>query len=322
MKRTAVLLTFAVIASAIAYAADAPTFSLRKVQLKDWTRQGEIQKVVGQKLYDLIDGFADIHMGFSYLDSEHMKLKKGKSELEISVFRVDTSDNAYGLYSALHQRDGELSDLADEASYSPGTMILWRGPYCVEVKDVSEESISKEETVAVTKAIGEALEGKHQPPELVRALPREKLAYRGVLYFHNRHPLDGIWYMGIENVLLLGSDPTSHTKVEAVYATYELPNGAEGILTIRYPQADEAQKAFGLFTDSVKKDMVSTNDQAPWRTLTAKNGKQTVAYQKDRLLVLALESSQADAVKPIIEKLAKNLEPKKEPKAKSAEEKK
>jgi hypothetical protein len=312
MKRVIALVGLAALAGALAYSADTAAFSLRKVQLKDWVTQGEIQKVVGMKLYDLIDGFADIHLGFNYQDSEHIKLKRGKKELEVSVFREDTPDNAYGLYSCLRQRDGELVDLSDEASYSPGTAVLWRGPYCVEVKDVSEESASKEDLLSVGKAIGEALEGKHQPPELVRALPKDKLLWRSVMYFHNRHPLDQVFYVGTENVLLLGADATSHTKVEAAHATYELPGGAQGIAVIRYPDPAEGKKALSLYTESVRKDMVSVNEQSPWATMTAKNGKQTLAFQKDRFLILAFETDQAGAVKPVIEALAKNLEPKKE----------
>ncbi|MBM3333783.1 hypothetical protein FJY63_03895, partial [Candidatus Sumerlaeota bacterium] len=45
------------------------TFSLGSVRLANWARDGQIQKVVGIKLYDLIDGYADIHMGFNYVDS-------------------------------------------------------------------------------------------------------------------------------------------------------------------------------------------------------------------------------------------------------------
>jgi len=316
MKRAMALTALVLLVDALAYSADTATFSLGQVHLKDWVTQGEIQKVVGTKLYDLIDGFADIHLGFNYVDSEHIKLRRGKKELEVSVFREDSPDNAYGLYSCLRQRDGELVDLPDEASYSPGTAVLWRGPYCVEVKDVSEESASKEDLMAVSRAIGEALEGRHPPPELVRALPKEKLAWRGVMYFHNRHPLDQIYYVGTENVLLLGADATSHTKVEAVYATYDLLGGSQGIVAIRYPDPAEAKKAAGLYAESVRKDMASVNEQAPWSTMTAKNGKQTIAFQKDRLLMLALESSQADAAKAIMETVARNLEPKKEAEAK------
>jgi len=314
MNRMILCSMLATLITAMAPRAQAQGFSLSKVQQKDWATQGEMQKVAGQKLYDLIDGFADIHMGFAYIDSEHIKLKKGKKELEVAVYREDTPGNAYGLYSALRQRDGELVELPDEASFSPGTMILWRGPYCVEVKDVGGESGSKEEVVAVAKAIGDQIEGKHEPPELVRALPKEKLVWRAVLYFHNRHPLDQIYYMGTENVLLLEVEPGKPPKAEAAYATYELPGGAQGILTIRYAAPETAQKALGLYTESVRKDMASVSDQAPWRTLTAKNGQQTLAFQKDRLLILALESSQADAVKPIVEKIAANLEPKKKEK--------
>jgi len=312
MKRTVISLSLAILIGGAAFGADTGGFSLGKVQLKDWIVDGGIQKVAGQKLYDLIDGFADIHMGFSYIDSEHMKLKKGKKQFEVSVFREDTSDNAFGLFSCLRQRDGEMLDLSDQAAYSTGTAHLWRGSYCVEVKDVGEESASKAEVLAALKSIGDSLEGKHQPPELVRALPKESLVVGGVMYFRNRHPLDQVYYEGTENVLLLDTDVTSRTNVEAVYATYNLPDGAQGLLAIRYPEADKAPKALSLFADSLKKDLASTSDQPPWRTLTARNGKQTIAFQKGRLLVLALESSQADAVRPIMETLARNLEPKKE----------
>ena len=312
MKRTMISLGLAMVIGRAAFGADAGGSSLAKVQLKDWIIDGGIQKVVGQKLYDLIDGFADIHMGFSYIDSQHMKLKNGKKQFEVSLFREDTSDNAFGLFTCLRQRDGEPVDLPDEGSYSGGTAHLWRGPYCAEVKDVGEESASKEELLAVLKSIGDTLGGKHQPPELVRALPKEKLAERGVMYFRNRHPLDQLYYVGTENVLLLDSDVTSHTNVEAVYATYDLPNGAQGILTIRYPEAEKGARALALFSDSLKKELASTSDQPPWRTMTARNGKQTIALQKGRLLIFALESSQADAIRPIMETIAKNLEPKKE----------
>ena len=312
MRRTIGLLSLAVLAGVAANAADSTLFSLRKAQFKDWTPQGEIQKVVGQKLYDLIDGFADIHMGFYYIDSEHMKLKRDKKELEVNVYRVKDSDDAYGLYSALHQRDGELIALTDEASYSTGTLIAWRGPYTIEVKDVGEQPSSKDEMSAVAKTVADMMEGKHQPPELVRALPKEKLVYRGVLYFRNRHPLDQIWFMGTDNVLLLGNDITSPTKVEAVYATYSLPDGDQGLLVIRYPEIETAKKALGLYTESVRNDMATIEDKAPFEILTAKNGKQTLAFQKDRVLILGLETTQAGPVKSIVEAIAKNLEPKKE----------
>jgi hypothetical protein len=250
-------------------------------------------------------------MGFAYIDSEHMTVRKGKTDLEISVFHVDSPANAYGLYSCLRDREGKQLDVADEASFAYGTAILWRGPYCIEIKDVSEEPAPDDQIISVCKTLSEALDGRHQRPELVRAFPEEKLNYRGLIYFHNRHPFDQIYYLGTEDILLLGNDATQKTGVEAVYADYELPKGPQGVLTLRYPKAEQAKKALDLYTKSVQDDLTSSEDTAPWRILTMKNGKQTVVFQKDRLLILSFETAQADAVRPVIEKIAKNLEPKK-----------
>lgn len=313
MNRTLTILALSALVGAVAPSAHADGFSLQQVQLKGWVKQGEIQKVVGHKLYDLIDGFADIHMGFAYIDSEHVNLKKGKWELEISVFRTDTPGNAFGLYSCLRDREGEALGLPDEAAFAYGTAVLWRGPYCVEVKDISEEEAPKEEIVAVCKAFSDSMTGHHQRPELVRAFPRDNIVDRGLMYFHYRHPFDQIYYMGTENVLLLGSDVFKPTKTEAAYAEYKLSRGSQGILALRYPKIEEAAKALNLYAASLKSDVVSTEDDAPWRALTLKNGKQTLAFQRGRLLILAFETTEADAVRAIMTKLAKNLEPRKKP---------
>ncbi len=301
-----------VAAGRIARPADLVSFSLAKVQIRDWVRQGDIQKVVGEKLYDLIDGFADIHMGYAYADSEHMKLTQGKKEFEVAVYRLSNSDNAYGLYSALRQRDGEIIAVPDEASYSPGMVVLWRGPYCIEVKDVGEEGATQEDLIAVARTIAQEIPGQHPLPELVRALPKEKLRANGILYIHDRHPLDQIWFMGTDNILLLEASAGKPAKAEAVYAGYDLPGGEQGILAARYVAPEDCAKALALFTESVKKDMASVASESPWHTFTARNGKKTLVFQKDRLLILGLESDQSEVVRGIIEKIAKALEPKKD----------
>lgn len=313
MKRTIVAFGLVLLIGATALDARTEGFSLKQVPLKEWTKKDDVKKVVGEKLYDLIDGFADIHMGFAFVDSEHVTLRKGKWELEISVFRTDTPGNAFGLYSCLRDREGESLGLTDEAAYAYGTAVLWRGPYCIQVTDLSEEEAPKQEIVAVCKTLSESLKGRHQRPELVRAFPKERLVDRGLMYFHYRHPFDAIYYTGTENVLLLGSDVFKPTKTEAAYAEYKLAKASQGILALRYSKAEEAAKALKLYGGSIKNDVVSTKDDAPWRVLTLKNGKQTLGYQKGRLLVLAFETAEAPAVRAIVEKIAKKLQPPKKP---------
>lgn len=303
-----ILIAASVVLGALRPAA-ADGFSLRQVHLKDWVAKGEIQKVVGKKLYDLIDGFADIHMGFNYRDSEHLTVRKGKWELEVSVFRVDSPANAYGLYTCLRDRDGELVDVGDEGSYAYGTAVAWRGPYCIEVKDVSEQEAPKEEILAVCREIASTLKGGYERPQLVRALPSKNLDYKGLIYFHHRHPLDQIYYLGTENVLLLGTDAMKPSRVEAVYAEYKLSRGRHGLLVLRYPKGEQARKAVELYSSSARGDAASVENQEPWRVFRTKSGKATVVLCKGRLLMIAFEAAQPDAIKAVMAKIASNLEP-------------
>lgn len=312
MKRMMACLIAAAFVCATAQAAQ---ISLQNVKIDDWSEEGSVKKVVGKALYDLIDGFADIHMGFAFLDSEHVTLKKGKAELEVSVFRVDSTDNGFGLYSCLRDRaEGKPFDAGVEASYAYGTAIIWAGPYVIEVKDISEEPAPDEDIIAAAKQIAAAYAGpRPKLPELIRAYPKEKLVDSGMIYFHHRHPFDQVYYLGSENPLQIGLDAMKPSGLEAAYASYKLPKGVQGVLALRYKKPDVAAKALDDYTKMLADQLQSTEKDAPWVTLTAKNGKQTLAYLKDRVLILAFESSQVEPTQQIVTQIAKNLEPKKKP---------
>jgi len=312
MKQLVAISIGALLVATLASRSDAAAFALQGAAPSGWTAQGDVNKVIGQKLYDLIDGFADIHMGFAFQESEHLTLSKGKARVEVSVFRTDTPANAFGLYSCLRDRTGELLAIGDGASIAYGTAVAWRGPYVVEVKDTSEAPAPAEEIVALTRALVARIEAHGEPPDLVRAFPREGLVEKGLVYFRHRHPLDQIYYMGTENVLGLGVDAMAASSVEAVYADYELPKGPQGVLALRYVKPEEAAKALAAYTASVKEEMTSVKAEAPWTTLTARNAKTTLAFQKDRILILAFESSQPAETKAVIEKIAKALAPRKD----------
>jgi hypothetical protein len=298
-----------------AWGAGATAFSLKQALPGGWTPKDAPKKVVGKALYDLIDGFADIHMGFDFQDSEHVTLTKGKAQLEVSVFRTAAPGQAFGLYSSLRDREGEIVKAGDEGSVAFGTAFVWRGPYVVEVKDTSEEPGPKEQVLEIAKTIAEKIDAPaSRKPELPLAFPKEKLIEKGLVYFHHRLQLDHIYYLGTETALGLGTDPMQPSAVEAVYADYELSRGPQGVLAIRYPKPEDAAKALDGYVKSVKADMASVNKQGAYTVLTAKNDKQTLALQQDRVLLLTFEAAQPDEVKPILEKIAKALEPKKEKK--------
>jgi len=315
--RNAIPATLLVAAISVASAAaESQTFSLAKVHFEGWAAEGPVKKVAGKKLYDLIDGLADIHMGFSYRDSEHLALRKGKREIEIAVFRENSPENAYGLYTCLRERDGELVPVADEASFSYGTLVAWRGPYCIQVQDVGEEETPKRDLIETAGAISRAIGGAPaKPPRLVRALPRRGLARGTILYFHHRHPLDQVYYLGTKDVLLLGTDATKPSRTEAVFADYKTPRGKQSILVVRYPDASRAAKALSLYVASLRsKGASAARENPPWRVFASKDGKATVVFRKGRLLAIAPDSVQPETARSIIEKTVENLAPQKAPK--------
>jgi len=301
------MLTALVLLTGVAVAQQ-QAISITKIILDGWEAQGDPQTWVGEKLYDAIDGWADYHLGFKFVDAQSRRLAKGDRKLELYVYRFETPWEAYGLYTVMRSRQDEILKIADEASFNAhGKSYLWRGAFVVEFTSFEGDPLTKAEFESIAQTAAAQLEGESNRPLLVSFLPAEKRIEESVLYFHYRQPLDRVLYLGTENVLLLGDDLKKPSTVEAAYAQYE---GEEPytIVLLHYEQADTARKALDQALKSMTASGATVTADGAWRNITDKRGKQTILWQKGEYLLLSAQTRKPAGLKALMQDVVKSVE--------------
>jgi hypothetical protein len=283
------------------------TIDLNAISFDGWTPKGAVETFKGKQLYDPIDGFADVHMGYNFVQAQRRSYRKGNFTVEVFAFQFDTAENAYGLYSTIREGQGTPADVPDEAAAGPGTAYLWRGPYYVSFVASGQPQPEAKDLLAMLKAVSAKLTGKHERPELVRALPADAVAPESIRFLHYRARLDEFFDVGPKNVLLLGTDLEKPYTADCVYAEAKAGNEPLPLVAIRYQKADDAPTARNLFFDSMKDNADQAIGGPPWVDVRHLNGKHTVIFQRENVLIFTLPASDIKAAHDLITRIATNL---------------
>jgi hypothetical protein len=284
--------------------------SLAKLQVMGW-EPTELESYVGKALYDAIDGYADYHMGFNFKDSERRFFVNGEKRVEVFSYRLDTPQNAFGLFSVMRMGSPKLLNLGNEASLAGRVFHMWKGCYYVTVSDLGKAECPQEEMLAFAKRIDGQFQKTFSKPVLVEALPRKELVPLSVTYFHNRHALEKLTYLGEENVLHLGDDPAKPYDVEAAYGQFLVEKTKYELIVLRYESPAKPEVVARGFMKTMEDSLKSTTTNWPWAELVERNGKQTLIFRQGNVLMFSFPTARGDVVRKLMEQVVTNLKSRK-----------
>lgn len=282
--------------------------SLAKLEVAGW-QPTSLESYVGKKLYDAIDGYADFHMGFNFKDSERRFFTNGEKRIEVFSYRLDSAENAFGLFSVMRKGAPELLDIGNEAASAGAVFHIWKGPYYVTVSDLGKTECAQEEILAFARAVDAQFAEKYPKPSLVEALPRKNLVPSSVSYFHYRNALELLTYLGEENVLLLGEDFDKPYDVEAAYGQFVIDKAKYDLIVLRYDSPKKPETAAKNYIEMMKGDLKTSTTNWPWADLIERNGKQTVIFREGNILMLSFPTAKGDVVRDLMKDLAARLLP-------------
>lgn len=149
----------------------------------DLERNSDIRIFKGEALWEYINGGADVYHTYNFIEVATADYKQDNSEFVADVYRFQSPEGAYGMYTRLRPPDVEIVDLATEGFVSPGSLIFTRGESIVRLTgyDRSDESALLMNELAV--AINRHLTGVSDPPPEFGLLPAEnRIPHTEVLF--------------------------------------------------------------------------------------------------------------------------------------------
>jgi hypothetical protein len=246
-------------------------------------------------IFDYIDGAGEIYRAYNFQRLlARIYTKDANPRIIADLFDMGSSKNAYGVFT--HDLEGENVGIGQDSTYKGGLLSFWKGRFFVSLYAEEETEEAKKALMLLGKKVASSIKQEGDPPALVGLFPLENLRDKGIRFFYNHLILNYHYFIGDENILLLGQE------TDAAFASYTKGNEIFYILLVRYTGADKANDAYESF---IKTYMPEAEDSGILRT---ENGKWTAARLKEELLIIVFDSQDESHAKRMIQSVLEQEE--------------
>ncbi len=194
---------------------------------------GEPEHYVGRKLFDYMDGGAELYLAYGFEDLGVCEYSATNNTLRVALYKMGSPREAYGIYS--QSARGESAGLPGPSSESAKMISFFKDKFYVRVLVVKGADKPHDSMVLLAKKVWDALPGQAMIPSMMSQLP--KGALKGTSRFLT-HPdvTQNVWFDG-EGKILLSKGAT------AVSATYPGADDDIQLTLAQYPSSAEALRA-------------------------------------------------------------------------------
>jgi hypothetical protein len=173
-------------------------------ELKGWEPVGTPQHMIGEDLFLLINGGAEIYYeyGFKQVIAQGFKNKNGKS-FNLEIYEMQTPAAAYGIYTFKTGDEGIPLDVGNEGLLEDYYLNFWKGNVCVTVIGFDSEKETIEGIIEAAKVVGTKINTMGQKPALIHMLPenyKSRLKPNGVTYLKGNLALFNQYEFDTKNI--------------------------------------------------------------------------------------------------------------------------
>lgn len=203
-----------------------------------WAKSEAARTFAGSRLFDHIDGGAELYLEFGFETLVLQRYAKGEDELVLEIYEMSGPESALGLYLMKCGKETPLAEVPARNSSEAAQFTILKGRYFLHINNPS----GREDLVPpMTALAGRALEAlpDERPAELMSMLPADGLAPGSGLLF--RGPV------GLQSVATLGEGDILDQRgsVFGAWGTYDGPGtGRHALIVVAYPDMARAAAAF------------------------------------------------------------------------------
>ena len=169
------VLVYSLPAVAISLAASSPGGkSALFPEIKGWKQTGGILTFSPRKLYDYIDGAADLYLTYEFQElkvAEYQNEKK--ASVTVEVYRHKTPTQAFGIYSQERLSNANFLDIGAQGFIEKNILIFTQANSYVKINSSDTGAEDEEVLLAFAKGVAKNLGEKGSLPAILSAFPEE-----------------------------------------------------------------------------------------------------------------------------------------------------
>jgi len=165
-----------------------------------WNTQGEAEIAIGQDLYLVINGGAEIYHEYGFRKAIFQTyIKKGHS-INLEIYEMESNAAAFGIYSFKTGKDGLSLELGYKGWLETYFLNFWKGNYLVTITSMVTDTSCIEDLIKIAKAIDRKIVTESILPSLVSYLPKDHLLENGITYLKGNLALFNQNIFGPQNI--------------------------------------------------------------------------------------------------------------------------
>jgi hypothetical protein len=211
-------------------------------EIDGWIWDKEDKAFDRKTLFNHIDGAAEVYLAYNFQQaSVHRYLKTGHPDIVAEVYKMGSSEDAFGVFS-LERQDPEAG-IGQGSEFGGGLLRFWKGRYFVSVLGEGEGKEIDAAVLSFGRKLESSIRETGPPPQILRYLPKlpSLPPYDKLCFVHSPILLNRCFFLAHDNILKLGSD------VHALLARYPQGNKKVRVLIVGYPSEASARSAMVSF---------------------------------------------------------------------------
>lgn len=160
-----------------AFAGDAGSCLPRDNVVKGWTRKGEARLFASTKLWEYIDGGADVYIDFGFLRVATVELKNETRNIVADIYEFRTPEGAFGMYARERAPTYAYSAFGAEGYHEGVALNFYQAKYYVKLTAFSDDQQTRLAMPKLARAISRSIGSAGAKPAMLALLPernREK----------------------------------------------------------------------------------------------------------------------------------------------------
>jgi hypothetical protein len=262
--------------------------------LQGWKVTGEDARYSRDTLYDYIDGGAELYLSYGFKGViNRTYVKPNQPDMVVDIFDMDTSQNAYGVFS--HSMETVETTFGQGSQASEGLVLFWKGQYCISIMAYPETPESKKALFDLAKKIDGAIAEEGPLPALLNLLPQRALVKESIRSFHHHTWLNSHYFVADRNILFI-----DHTT-DALLAKYGEGKNRSLLLLVQYTDDKAAQRAY---TNFMKQYLPELSQK---KSVQIEDGTWTACHLAGKLLIAVFNAPKEDGAVLLIKRVEKRL---------------
>jgi len=163
----------------------------------DIERESEVERYVGQSLYEYINGGAEVYHLYKFVEVVTATYKYGETEIVADIYSFKNADMAYGMYSTLRPGSPQIVNLGVEGFTFGTSLDFVKGNFIVRLIGYDDTPETETAITMLAVELNKSVAGTISKPEMFLLFPPDsKIEYTNKIYaesFMGRQPLTNFY---------------------------------------------------------------------------------------------------------------------------------